>query len=611
MRILGLKSIAASLLSAFLLFSPAFPASAQTTPPSTIQAFHLVSPTAGWLLADGRLFWTTSTGSQWSEITPPASANTHIVGADLRSNGHGIAVQASPDGSTVSIARTTDSGAHWASTTLESPFSAGNPFGGHAYPTFADDQHGWLLLTLQSSSVFRLGLLFRTTNGGVTWTQLPTPPIGADLTFTDATHGFIGPGPAGDELYATSDAGQTWHTASLPSPTALSSTPSTITLPTFVDAEHGTLIRTYSTDATPTQVLYQTTDAGLTWTAASIQRTSNLIAIAANGAITAPLSITRPQADLSLSTPLIASRSSFATATNGWALFEAGNCDASQGACTQTSQLMGTLDGGNTFFALGQPSGITLQSTHSFTIPKSHTTATPFLSPSGPQPDSSVSVQGAMGFDACTLPTTAQMQTWYTSSPYRVIGAYIGGNEFACKSGLTNFTAAWTSTILGMGFEIMPIWVGPQAPGNGSKFSFLMSTDTTTAFNQGVTEADSAIAAMTDRGMGQGSSIIYDIEAYPYTVAANVAGTQAFLEGWNTELHAKGYIAGVYSSHPEFDQWTPPMLSPAIDIISFAYFFNSGVACGANCQTVFPTQSSSFDLPANYWLNHHRNRQTS
>jgi hypothetical protein len=614
MRLSGPKSLASVLLSAVCLLSAATPALSQATPANSIQNFRLVTSASGWLLAGGRLFWTSSAGSQWNEITPPAPAGASIAGATFSADGRGYAVQAAPDGTSLAIAQTSDNGQHWTSAALANPFSDADPFGGKAYITFADHQNGWLTLTLQSSSAFRLGLLFRTTDGGLTWTQLPNPPIGAALTFIDATHGFTGPGPGGDELYATSDAGQTWNAVSLPAAAAsLASTPSTIALPTFTDATHGVLLRTYSTGPSSTQVVYRTSDAGLTWTSTSAPSATSLIAIAADGTLTSAIAPTHPQSDLATSTAttLLPTRSSFASASSGWVLFEGGSCSTSQATCTQTSELMGTLDGGNTFFALGQPSGLSLQSTNSFSIPSSASTAIPFLAPAQAQPASSYPVTGVMGFDACSLPTVSQMQTWYTSSPYRVIGAYIGGDEFACSSGLSNFNTSWTSTILGLGFEIMPFWVGPQAPGNGSKFSNLMSTNTTTAYSQGVTEADSAIAAMNARGIGQGSPIIYDIEAYSYTVAADVAGTQAFIEGWDTELHAQGYIAGIYSSHPEFDSWIPPDVSPAIDTIAFAYFFSTGVACGTQCQTVYPTQTGSFDLSPNYWTNHHRDRQTS
>lgn len=58
--------------------------------------------------------------------------------------------------------------------------------------------------------------LYRTEDGGATWTALPTPDFAANgVFFLDAEHGWIDSGSptalvGNDVLYATSDAGQTW-----------------------------------------------------------------------------------------------------------------------------------------------------------------------------------------------------------------------------------------------------------------------------------------------------------------------------------------------------------------------------------------------------------------
>jgi len=599
---------------AFLLVLIALPALSQS---ASVQAFHLVNGKSGWLLAGNRLFWTDTLGSQWAEITPTAASAPSISGTFFRPDGVGLALLTSADAATFTIARTPDHGAHWSYSPLPSPFIAGLSFGGKAIPYFADAQHGWLMLSVQSGSAFRMGILLRTSDGGLTWTQAPRPPVGGDLYFTDALHGWIGPGPQGDELYQTADGGQSWHTASLPplSPD-LTSIHSTITLPTFTGTQHGTLLRTYVGDQGTTIVRYETSDAGATWTpsATAVKSAANaLLSIAADGTTPTPLSAASAHAAIaglapSITGTLMPTTASFSTQMQGWVLFTGGSCQA--GTCTQTSSLMGTLDGGKTFFSLAQIPGIELESTHTADVP-SATHSQPAIPYANPTPESSYPVTGVMGFDACSLPTVSQMQTWYTSSPYRVLGAYIGGVNFACSSGLSAFTPAYTASVLGQGWEIIPIWVGPQAPGSGCTSCSDFSTTPATATAQGVTEADSAVAAMQNLGMLQGSTIIYDMEAYSDTVTADVAATQAFIQGWDSELHAKGYLAAVYSGHGEFDSWTPNLVTPAIDIIWFTYFFSDGVACGTTCQTVYPTPTSTFDLSTTYWLNNHRARQTS
>jgi len=607
MRAMGPSSLFLRILSFAFLLTLALPSPAQSAPSTAIQSFKLVADQSGFVLANNRLFWTDTTGTQWTEITPPTQTPSSFSGVFFRPNGNGWALESSA--TMFSIARTTDKGAHWTTTTIASPFTDAQTFNGHASTYFPDAQHGFLMLGLQSGSAFRLGVLLRTTDGGATWQLAPTPPVGGDITFTDATHGFMGPGPSGDELFQTSNAGQTWQRVTLPTPSAaLSTTASVVSLPTFTDAAHGTLLRTSNADQGTTIIRYDTSNAGATWIASpsSIQATTpTAITIAANGAATNRIIATASIAGLpNIVGTLIPTRASFSTATNGWVLFTSGNC--TQNTCTQSASLRGTLDGGNTYFALAQIPGITLEPSSSTAAP----TASHIPQLFHPDSSSVYNTSGVMGFDACSLPTNAQLTDWITSSPYRVVGIYLGGENLAHCTSSATLNSTYVSAILTQGWQMIPIWVGPQGVGACSGGCTSMSSTPATAMTQGATEADSAIAALNAVGVGQGSPIVYDMEAYTRTVTANVAATSAFIEGWDTELHAKGYIAAVYSSHPEFTDWYPTVVTPAIDTIWFAYFFSTGVACGTECQTVFPTQSS-FDISPSYWLNNHRARQTS
>ena len=585
----------------------------------TIQDMHLFANQSGWLLADARLFWTDTLGVQWTEITPPAADGLVVAGVSFDEAGNGWVFSVSADQKTVVVARTADKGAHWSDGMIASPFDDAHPFGGRAYASFTNAQQGWVIFRLQSSSAFRPGLLFHTADGGAHWSELPQPPVGGDLVFTDALHGWMGPGPEGDELYRTSDGGQSWRRVELPAPAGnLRGAASRIGLPKFQNFSEGLLLRTYIGDKGATVVRYETRDAGVSWRPATaiVQNTADAMAVlAADGTVAsrirAQIDGSRVRLPLSIApaSPMLPQRATFATESAGWVLFAGGSCEA--GVCTHSEALLGTQDGGQTFFTLGVPPGIALETTKTIVPPKGRSGVSLPQENARPRarPESSLTVAGTMGFDTCVLMTTAQMQTWYTASPYRVVGAYIGGDSFACPSSLANFTAGWTATVLGMGWEMIPIWVGPQAP--GGNYANLISTDPATANSEGVTEADSAVAAMVARGMNQGSPIVYDMEAYSYDNSTDVTATQSFLEGWTTELHAKGYFSAVYSSHPEFNNWLPGLISPATDDIWFAYFFNSGVPCGAICQTVYPAETSSFTLPSNVWTNHHRMRQTS
>ena len=591
MRAMGPSSLFLRVLSAAFLLTLAIPSLAQTPAATSVQSFKLVADQSGFVLANNRLFWTDSLGKQWAEITPPASS-TNLSTASFRADGTGYAVGHSP--SALTFAHTTDNGKNWATTTIASPFTEALQPNGRDSISFADAKNGFLMLGVQSGSAFRFGILLATTDGGATWTQLARPPVGGDITFLDAKHGFNGPGPGGDELYATIDGGMTWQKVSLTASSSLSSTNSTTALPVFTDALHGTIIRTFATPSGATTLRYTTTDGGGTWTSFA-DSTSTRAAIAADGSI----------AHVAVASGTNASRISFGNTTNGLVLITSGGCTES--VCTQTSSLRATTDGGKTFTAVSPAADLSFEASRTVTVP---TTLPPSIAALTPDSSSVNNTAGVMGFDACSLPTTANLSDWITNSPYRVTSLYMGGTNYAnCGNALGSLTSTYVSTVLGQGWQFWPLWVGPQAPESGCSTCSMMSTTPATAMSQGATEADSAIAALNNLGIGQGTPIVYDMEAYTRDGTSTPA-TSAFIEGWDTELHNHGYIAGVYSGHSEFTDWYPTVVTPAIDVIWFTYFFSNGVACGAECQTVFPTQSS-FDISPTYWVNNHRARQTS
>ena len=137
------------------------------------------------------------------------------------------------------------------------------------------------------------------------------------------------------------------------------------------------------------------------------------------------------------------------------------------------------------------------------------------------------------GFDACTAPSTATMQTWLRSSPYRAVGIYIGGSDRACAQ--PNLTASWVTQQQRAGWHFMPIYVGPQA-------SF---GEISAAASQAVSAAKDAVSQAQSLGFGPGTPLYYDMEAYPAKLNGRVL---RFLTSWTRELHTLGYSSGVYSN---------------------------------------------------------------
>ncbi|WP_441246805.1 DUF1906 domain-containing protein [Kitasatospora sp. McL0602] len=151
-----------------------------------------------------------------------------------------------------------------------------------------------------------------------------------------------------------------------------------------------------------------------------------------------------------------------------------------------------------------------------------------------------------LGFDACSTPPLATMRAWYDASPYRAVGVYASGTQRACPQ--TELTADWVREVRAMGWRVIPIHVGPQAPCNTYAYK-TERLDPARAAEQGREQAVEAVAALAALGLGKGSPVYLDIEAYgprdDPTCSPAVVDAAA---GWTAELHRAGYVPGFYSS---------------------------------------------------------------
>jgi hypothetical protein len=139
-----------------------------------------------------------------------------------------------------------------------------------------------------------------------------------------------------------------------------------------------------------------------------------------------------------------------------------------------------------------------------------------------------------LGFDACAAPSAAYMSAWLRYSRYRAIGVYIGGSDESCAQ--PNLTRKWLADEAAAGWHFMPMYVGPQA-----EFGELGRHPG----HQGRAAANDAVAQAERLGLGAGTPIYYDMEAYP---PGDTGKALRFLTSWTSRLHALGYSSGVYSS---------------------------------------------------------------
>ncbi len=167
------------------------------------------------------------------------------------------------------------------------------------------------------------------------------------------------------------------------------------------------------------------------------------------------------------------------------------------------------------------------------------------LAAPAPSPVSSGSDEyTGLGFDACATPSARTMRAW-ASSPYRAIGVYVGGANRACSQ--PNLTADWVEEQVSAGWYLIPTYVGLQAPTSSCGSCAKLSSSSGRAAAQGTEAAEDAIEEAAAVGMGPGSPIYFDMEAYTRTTSATAA-TLSFLSAWTEQLHAAGYVSGAYSS---------------------------------------------------------------
>jgi hypothetical protein len=180
-----------------------------------------------------------------------------------------------------------------------------------------------------------------------------------------------------------------------------------------------------------------------------------------------------------------------------------------------------------------------------------------------------------LGFDACQAPPATTMNAW-GSSPFRAIGVYIGGANAACSQ--PNLTAAWVSAEVAAGWHLIPTYVGYQGAGacGGSCAPIIPGQ----AGQQGTAAAVDAVNQAQALGIPAGNPIYYDMEQYTET-SANRFAVLAFLAAWTSELHAQGYVSGVYSS-----------ASSGISDLAAAY-------------------GTGYTEPDDIWIGHWNNQQTT
>lgn len=537
--------------------SLASPTSERASADAALRFAQRLGPGKGFVWAGSKLLWTGDDGARWTDITP-ATPDQPVQSVFFLDERRGWSILGDPDVEDAAIvARTVDSGRNW-ETAGRLP-SGRARFDGEATLVFVDERHGWLLSRFPSGSSFSNGGLVRTTDGGQTWEALPEPPSAGRISFASPTRGWLAGGAGGDRLFSTADGGRTWRPETLPGLDGVA----------FFDAPvfrgpHGLLAVTVN-DFQPRLAVFATGDGGDNWTlvrtVALPDRRSQALRAGRSGAdrLAVPIDgavivVDGPQAALKtlplsqLGTAGVSGASLDPTGT-GWLVVAEGLCSGHKTDCSQSARLLVLTPDGEMLDRTPPRGGASITAA---------TVGRPVDADAFGEPaDASAEISTKRGFDKCAAGTLTELQTWWDSSPFWDVNAYIGGVNRGCNSwNQSTITSGWVTQVLNQGWKLIPTWVGLQAPSGCSAPSYYrMSSNPGTAASEAYSEANNAADAATTLGLA-GTIVYLDMENYNTGSATCNNAVRSFVDSWVQQMQARGFQAGVYANVAPLNQMT-------------------------------------------------------
>ncbi len=535
--------------------------------------YHLFGPGKAWLALDTRIFLTADNGKNWDEVSARVPENYLLGRVHFFDENQAWAFYIGGEGADLRfrLYTTSDAGKTWNDLSeILNPILITHELiaDGKVYIHGLNPQTGFLLIKNSSGANFSTGILLKTSDGGATWAEIPAP-AGEDFIFADEAHGFMLKAPQYDSLFTTSDAGQTW--------TELSDLPVTdgaesyrVGLPDFHPDGYGVFpVFAYKGETLLKTSIMQTNNYGQNWSLGAEDPTQ-----AEQAPGSEPFFQLLPDGNLSVWSRIpsgggtmaesgtqstqkaqIINLSAFGT-NDAWGTFISGFCNAQlvvgqeQLHCSQDQLLGFTTDGGKTWQPLPLPIAVSKTSKSVFTRaaePKEPLSIGGLEGPQIKAVNPTVKVAVGHGFDQCEIPGNAALDAWSDSSPYNVVNLYIGGSARACSNRALNYSKV--SYMYNNGWTFIPTWVGPQA--SCTDYRSRMSADPAVAYQEGVDNANQAMAKMYELGLtdanGHGGVVYYDLEYYVGDTACQNA-TRSFFEGWNARLHQLGALSGAYGA---------------------------------------------------------------
>ncbi|MCL6521464.1 MAG: hypothetical protein K6U79_03715 [Firmicutes bacterium] len=235
---------------------------------------RFVDALRGWAVAGSMILRTADGGASWWDVTP-AGAGAGVTGWDgafLDASHAWVVSQPRDPGRPVVLYRTEDGGRSWTASPLG--------MAGFAQVRFVDRRTGWILLHQGAGAGSEAVTLLLSRDGGASWQEVVGAHPGATggpglsvfagiksgAAFADARHAWLTGVWAGRGilLYRTADGGQSWSRQPLPVPAGLSADGGAATSypPLFASGGRGVLPVLFENRLL---VLYATEDGGATW----------------------------------------------------------------------------------------------------------------------------------------------------------------------------------------------------------------------------------------------------------------------------------------------------------------------------------------------------------